>query len=286
MLRCVLKRNHPLAGQVALLCGLCRGGDLGVAHAVEQLHVIDDQCAGFRRGEQAVLEFSRELRLLLIQLTKLRLVCLGEIGAGADEIPVVQLDERFLLLVQTQLVASVIYAFHPLIQLAVQEDRIGMRCDFGCDSRLDRLKRVGCMRTRQSIEDFRGPGEECTGFLELDNRVVECRSCSRVGDDVDLSELLRHSGRIGGLIVRLANLREIGRLIWKCALHRERVARGERGRCRWSGRDTSSRLLHARGARSQNTRQSRNEFQGSHLVGLPYGFSCGRGINSFSRPVR
>src|SRR5438270_8371106 len=97
MLRRILQWNHPLAGESARLRRIRRGRNLAWAHSVEVSDVVDDECTGFRRRKQLVLEIRRELCFLLIERAKASLVSFGKLRASANEILVVELYEKVLL---------------------------------------------------------------------------------------------------------------------------------------------------------------------------------------------
>src|SRR5215208_6074102 len=119
MLRGVLKRNNPLAGEVALFrCRLSRR-DFSSTHSIELLHVVKDESAGLGRSKKTILEISGKLRFFLIQVAQLCLVGFGEICAGTNKVPVVILDERLLRRIEPKRIATIVDALHALIQLVV-----------------------------------------------------------------------------------------------------------------------------------------------------------------------
>ncbi len=232
MLRRVLERNDPLAFEVALLCSRGGGRNLTLAHPIEEFHVIDDERACLGGGKKAALELGRQLRLFLVQITELRLVSLRKIGAGSDEVSVVVLDQRLLLLVESKRVTPIVQALHALVQLVIEEDRVVMIRELRSDLLLNCLERVGRVRARQRIENFRHASENCARSLEWKDRVVERRRTGLICNSFYFSDLLAHSRLECGSIIGLLDRPEIRRLIRKSARRRKRIGCGERGNSR------------------------------------------------------
>lgn len=70
-----------------------RGGDLPGREAGERGLIIDDQRAGFCRGDQHLLKGGFQRCVLFIDFAQCGLVRVRKICAGVDELPVIDLEE-------------------------------------------------------------------------------------------------------------------------------------------------------------------------------------------------
>ena len=102
LLRRVLESEDVFAGQPAILGPLRCGGDVALAQAGQIGFVVDDdrRCIGI--GEDFLTVLGGESRFFLIQRPKRRLVRIGELRAGADEVAVVALDEILRLRIEVE----------------------------------------------------------------------------------------------------------------------------------------------------------------------------------------
>ncbi|HAQ59972.1 MAG TPA: hypothetical protein DCR63_06195, partial [Microbacterium sp.] len=105
----------------------------------------------------------------------------------------VPLDEEFLLGVQVQVGDLLEDRRDPLEQVAVQLDRVLVRCHQGSEGFLDLLDLGRRIRRRDGVEGARDAAEEFTAALEGDERVVERRRRGIRDDVVDFGALLLES---------------------------------------------------------------------------------------------
>ena len=93
-------------------------------------------------GQQLLLEVGLQRRVLLVELAQLRLVGVRQIGAGMDELQVVDLQQLQRFRIELQRVALVVDRLHAREELRVEEDRVLMRGELRRLVGLDLVQRV------------------------------------------------------------------------------------------------------------------------------------------------
>ena len=123
----VLQGNHVLALHFLVLRGLRRSGDGVVGHTVKHCLVIDDDRGIAHFLQHVLCKLGLQRRDLAVHGLQLVLVGIGQLGAGADKILVVTLDQANAFGIKAQLVALVIQAADAREQLAVEHGAVAMR---------------------------------------------------------------------------------------------------------------------------------------------------------------
>src|SRR6185369_9027731 len=177
MLSGVLQWDHPFAGQSARLGRICCSCNLTLTHSIKVGDVVHDQSARLGCRQQLVLEIGGELGFLLIERTELSLVGLRELGAGTNEILVVELDEEFLLGVKAESLTRIVDALHSLEEFSVQEDCVAVGSELGSFLFLNALKHGVGIRAGYCVESLRHTSEQAARALHRNDRVVERRRC-------------------------------------------------------------------------------------------------------------
>jgi hypothetical protein len=212
----------------ATLGGRTRGpGDLPVGQPVELRCVVDGHRGGLGRLLQVLVEGGAQLGQPQVQLAQPRAARLVQRRPGQHEVQVVPLDQAQLLGVQVGVVPAGEHRVHPGEERRVQPQGVLVGGRQRRELPLDLPDPVGGDRGGEVVEHPLGPGEQLTGPLEGDHRVLE-GGLGRVGDDPgDLGPVLGHPREQCLADVLRGDLRERRELVRQLRRGSQRVRRGQ-----------------------------------------------------------
>lgn len=167
------QRDDVLAVELACLGGFGGSGNLLLRQTIQLLDVVHDHSGSIHFGQHVLAESGAQVGQLGIHSLERGLVGVGELGAVAHEVAVVLLDQAHALRIQPQLGALVVQGLDACEQLAVERNRIAVRCEL---RRIVGLQFLACVVgvCADQVEEHRGGAvERGTALFQRDDGVVE-----------------------------------------------------------------------------------------------------------------
>lgn len=149
------------------------GRQLAAAESFELLSRVEDDGEIVGVVQQVALERVVQRGELLVEQGEMRLRLVVEGGAGVGHLAVVALDEVALLGVEVEPVESVVHLLHPLVQRAIQGDRVPVRGHQRGELFVDRLDLVRRVGGAHRVEGVRDAIQQLPGAFQGLDGVVE-----------------------------------------------------------------------------------------------------------------
>ena len=150
--------------------------------------------AGLGGSEQFLGEGGLQGTEALVHRLQFGLLGCRKLGAGMDELLVIDVEQFRLFRVEIQFGLMIVQILHPLEQLGVKENEVVVGREQRRGLGVRRLERIVRVCAVDSTEREVRPLQKQARALKRDERVVERRLSRIVGDRQDFALLLGHSG--------------------------------------------------------------------------------------------
>ena len=234
--------DHELARHLAVFRALGGGCDFLIAEACEIGLIVGDESARLRAGQKLLLELGRERGVLLVDFLELVLVGVRQVGAGMDELVVIDCEELQVLAFEMDVAALIIDGLHTREELGVQEDRVGVSGELRRLIGLHLVERVVGVGLHHTEERTGRAIKHAARLLKRHDRVRKRRLRFAVCNRLDFGDLLLHALFESGLIIAVVDLVEgrrvqrqragLGERIRRCGQHRTGSKRGNGSRAK------------------------------------------------------